>query len=212
MNLQEIKSNDFFPTAGIYATSGRRTSFYVLCGIPGTGKSTYAKILQNKYVEGDCIIISRDEIRGNLLWDLRKEEKEKQKEKIKKLDYLVSQKVLDTIEERLSQRKYFGVIIDGCHTNYKILFKLLQFLNTFDDAIVNLLIVGYCDSPCNYTITNKKEGDYSDYDENFQHNAIPQNVLQRKRDEMRFLFTNLFEFMLMYIDYIHVLPNREPQK
>lgn len=211
IDLKEINSDDVFQTI-IYPTSGRKTSFFVTCGIPGTGKSTYCRLLRNKFVEGDCKIINRDEIRGNLLWELRKEESEIQKEKIKKLDKLVSKKVIEEIINCLNEKKYFGIIIDGCHTEWKTLARLLKFLNTIENSIINLLIVGYYNSPCNYKTSNKKEGDYSDYDENFNHNTIPLEVLTRKRDEMKFLFLHFFEFMIPNIDYVFVLPNREPQK
>lgn len=202
INSENEISLKFFPT------SRRKISIFIFCGIPGTGKSTYSKILQNKFVEGDCKIISRDELRGNILWELRKEEQEKQNEKIKKLDKLVSKKVYEGISSAIEENKFSGIIIDGCHTNWKTLAKLLQFVNKIENTIIHVLIVGNYVSETNWKISNKKEGDYSDYDDQFNHEKIPLEVLSRKRTEMRVLFSHYFQFMIPLIDYVSVLPRR----
>ena len=46
------------------------TDLYVMCGIPGSGKSFYLK-----HVGLDSVVVSRDEIR----WRMRKDEKRKRK-------------------------------------------------------------------------------------------------------------------------------------
>lgn len=195
-------------TLKFFPTSRRKISIFIFCGIPGTGKSTYSKILQNKFVEGDCKIISRDELRGNLLWEMRKEEQEEQNKKRKKLDKLVSKKVFEEISLAIEENKFSGIIIDGCHTDWKILAKLLQFVNKIENTIIHVLIVGNYVSETNWEISNKKEGDYSDYDEKFNHEKIPLEVLSRKRNEMRVLFSYYFQFMIPLIDYVSVLPKR----
>lgn len=194
-------------TLKFFPTSRRKISIFIFCGIPGTGKTTYSKILQNKFVEGDCKIISRDQLRGNILWELRKEEE--QSKKIKKLDKLVSKKVFEEISLAIEENKFSGIIIDGCHTDWKILAKLLQFVNKIENAIIHVLIVGNYISETNWEISNKKEGDYSDYDDQFNHAKIPLEVLSRKRNEMRILFSYYFQFMIPLIDYVSVLPKRE---
>ena len=188
------------------------SGFSVITGETGTGKSVYSHLLQQKYKTDDCKIISRDKIRGNILWELRKEEPKDQKEKIQKLDKLVSKKVIEEINNIIKENKYKGVIIDGCHTHWKTLSKLLDFLQPIENSVINLLIVGNHFSEINYNISNREEGDYGDYDANFNHNSIPFSVLTRKREEMKELFTHYFEFMQPFIDYIFFLPNRSPQK
>ena len=83
-----------------FPTSGRKVSFYVLCGLPGTGKSTLAEKIKNSYCEGDAIILSRDVIRTNVLWDIRKEPKEIQQKTIHKLDKIVTEKMISRIGDK----------------------------------------------------------------------------------------------------------------
>ena len=160
----------------------RQTTVWVLCGLPGVGKSTLADAIYRAYPPLRCRIISRDNIRTDLIWQARKEDPKKE---FSDLDQKVTKTVLQQIKQVIKTRCCVGLVIDGCHTRFSDLLNLLQFLNGFLNQIqVNLLIVGNELSDCNHGISNKKEGDYSDYSTCGQHNAVPYCVLARKRKEL----------------------------
>lgn len=200
MNFKKIIESQkqlFFPT------SGRKVSFFVLCGLPGVGKTTLANEIKSCYFENDAIILSRDEIRVDILWEMRKDEPEKQKETTLYLDDQVSEKMISKIHECVDQDKYYGIIIDGCYTNWKDLLWLLLEINNFkNDPIINLLIIGNENSKCHYLISDKKEGDYSDYNEDGTHKTIPFCVLQRKRKELKDLLEKRIDSLYNHIDFI----------
>ena len=91
------------------------STLYMMVGIPGSGKSTFAKTLKGKYV-------SRDEVRFKLLQD---EDDYFAKEKE------VFQKFIYEIEEGLSKGN--DVIVDATHLNKGSRYKLFSSINTKED-------------------------------------------------------------------------------
>lgn len=205
-NTIGISENDWYKSVR-FPTSGRKINFYVLCGLPGTGKSTFAEKIKNSYSEGDAIILSRDVIRTNLLWDIRKEPKEIQQKTIHKLDKIVTEKMIDKINCTVRKQKYWGIIIDGCHTDWKTLSYILFCLESFENSNINLYIIGNDESICAYRVTNKKEGDYSDYKSDFSHDAIPSCVVERKRKELKKLLHDYLIHIYNYTDFIVFIPS-----
>lgn len=205
-NTIGITDKDWYKSV-CFPTAGRKVTFYVLCGLPGTGKSTFAEKIKNSYCKGEAIILSRDVIRTNLLWEIRKEPKEIQQKTIHKLDKLVTEKMIDKINYTVRKQKYWGIIIDGCHTEWKTLSFILFCLESFENSIINLYIIGNEESKCAYHVTNKKEGDYSDYKSDFSHDAIPLCVVERKRKEMKKLLNNYLVHVYSYTDFIIFIPS-----
>lgn len=177
----------------------RQTTVWVLCGLPGVGKSTLAEAIYRAYPPFRCKVISRDHIRTDLLWQARKGDA---KGELGDLDQKVSNLVIQEVKQAINTKCCVGLVIDGCHTRFSVLFDLLRFLNGFLNQIqVNLLVIGNELSECNHGVNEKNEGDYGDYSSNGQHNAIPRCVLVRKRKELaETLRTENMKRLIQYVD------------
>ena len=205
-NLIGIEDKDWQKSV-TFPTTGRKVVFSLLCGLPGTGKSTLAEKIKNSYTPDEALIINRDKIRVSILWEIRKEEKKDQEKILKNLDNVVTERIIDIINTTVSKQKYWGIIIDGCHTDWKIMSTMLFCLERFENTIINIYIVGTYESGCKYTLSNKKEGDYSDYKTDASHQSIPLCVFERKRKEMRKLLNVYLAHIYNYADFITFIPS-----
>ena len=101
---------------------------YMMIGVPGSGKSTYAKnfIKYARYKEGrDIVYISRDEIRFSLLKEGEPYfSKEKQTYKI----------FMETMREALKEGK--DVLIDATHMTWGSRHKIFRNISNIDGVVV----------------------------------------------------------------------------
>lgn len=184
------------------------TCVWVLCGLPGTGKSTFGRFIAGSYPPFQCKIISRDEARTDLLWDIRKEERFQQQ--LAQLDTLTSRLVKKRLRAALKhQGPLQGVVVDGCHTDYATLLDLLQYLHNYGKRIrINLVIMGTSESPCAHLLNDHDIGDYSDYsDGHGSHIALPKKVFEMKRTQFIDL-TKIEHIQTLsdYCDTIYCIP------
>lgn len=178
--------------------------FHIFVGLPGTGKTTRAKEIAEQ-LEGTHLIISRDIVRCDLIWEYRKLDQKEKDKKMSFLDEAVSEQI--RIKILNNYEKYDNILIDGCHTNAICLLDLIIFIRKLNDcaSVIYLVFIGDEFSKCNHVITNKKEGDYSDYNEDKTHFAIPKEVFFRKREELTELFTKFFNIIRHSVDSMHFL-------
>lgn len=194
----------------ITPASTRYVSFWIMCGLPGTGKTTTCKKLVESYGDESVFMITRDTVRTDLLWEMRK--KPELCDKICDLDNLVTEKVLQILEDHFanSEAPAKGIIIDGCHTEINTLRKILNFIaeltkqNNFG-VIVNLVLIGSPHSICHHALNNHKEGDYSDYKGSF-HNSLPKSVFERKRKEFEQTYTAISFDNNIECDFVWKIP------
>lgn len=185
-----------------------RTTFWITCGIPGTGKTTLSEAIRQAYPPFQCTVVSRDETRTDLLWDLRKLPKEEQERQNKWMDRMTSWEVQERIHRIMDDEKktWSAVVVDGCHTEFNTLENLLDFINQYGNSVlVHLIIVGDPDSACYHAVTPKQEGDYSDYGPQGKHQSLPLVVLERKREEMKELLDKHLKCLLNRVDDIYWL-------
>lgn len=207
----------------------------ILIGLPGTGKSSYAMFMQQ--MNSRVSVITRDIIRCEVLWyTIYEGDEDKQdlsvfeehfedlvKEcRVPNMDLKIDKEERLAIERKIrknnakSNPKYNLIILDGCHTKWECIQRLLNTIRKFKNVYIELVFFGDYDSECHHKLTLKPEGDYSDYKNNFQHDAIPIPVLQRKRDELRDLFQNHMDELKNLSDNIifggHVILCDAPNK
>ena len=185
-----------------------RTTIWVTCGIPGVGKTTISEAIRSAYPPFQCAVVARDEIRTDLLWDIRKMDPEIQEKSIAWMDRMTSWEVQERLQRMLQDEKktWSAIVVDGCHTEYNTLESLLMFLEQFGNkVIIHLLIIGDDESLCFHAINARKEGDYSDYGPQGHHQSIPDCVVKRKREEMKDLLENHFGCLVQKVDDIYWL-------
>lgn len=203
--FNHIKKSQF-TSMGI-APTNRKLSFFIMCGLPGTGKTTLSEKIKNYFAEDEAIILSRDKIRGNILWDIRKASKEEQQAVLNNLDSKVTEKIIEILKKLRKEFEYKAIIIDGCHTNCKTLTTLISAVDDYkNNCNIFLCIVGDHTSQCCHKITNKSEGDYSDYKEDLSHDSVPDCVISKKRTELELLLSKYLEAISYYIDAICTFP------
>lgn len=95
-------------------------TLWLMCGLPGSGKSTW---LKNNIKDKDKII-SRDQIRFSLLVE---------NDEYFDKEHLVWQEFIRSIREKLNQ--YEDVFVDATHLNEKSRNRILHALNINTDAI-----------------------------------------------------------------------------
>lgn len=189
------------------------TTIWITCGIPGTGKSTIAKLLHKAYSPLYSKIISRDVIRSELIQEVNQiTDEEVRKQQLKIMDDFVSSLVIKQIHRLVCNTKKedrcAAIIIDGCHTDYMTLLELLLTLNQLQDQVlINLLVVGDEDSICCTSVNHKKEGDYSDYGPNGLHKAVPKIIIDRKRKEFHELIRHRSKDIFKLIDGLFCVPD-----
>lgn len=185
----------------------RKTTFYITCGLPGTGKTTFCDKIKSYYSENEAIILSRDKIRGHILWNIRKMKEEEKKLIVNDLDNKVTEELIRILKNFQENFEYKAIIIDGCHTFWKTLLTLILSIADFkNNCIICLCIIGDENSQCCHNITHKNEGDYSDYKEDFTHDSVPECVIKKKKVELENLLEKYLEFISYYVDYIYKLP------
>lgn len=181
-----------------------QTIVWITCGLPGVGKSVFAKRIFEAYPPMTCKLITRDVIRTDLLWEDRKKDSSTAHSN---LDQRVSDAVLESIKRDLEANPA-AIVVDGCHVEYQCLLQLVQFLHVFGDKVMtNLVIMGDERSQPNHELSNKEEGDYSDFGPRGTHTALPLKVFEKKQKQFfELLRTTKFQDIKHYLDYCFVVP------
>ena len=116
--------------------------------------------------------------------------------------------MIKTIKNVWNQDQYSGIIIDGCHTEWKTLKELLDSVRQYcAQATISLLLIGNCHAKCGHLLNNHQEGDYSDYNLNeYTHKSVPSVVFQKKKAQYQELLENHSDDIYSITDYIFVIP------
>lgn len=185
-----------------------KTIFWVLCGLPGTGKSTFASYIEDSYPHDHCKIIERDTARMDLLWDSRKDTVDWKEKHQAPLDDLTTELSIERMRNAYYEYKYHGIVIDGCHTEWRTLKKILDVLSGFSQATVNLVIVGSSSSKCMHNLSDRKTDDYGDYIFGTSlHTSLPKEVFEKKQLQMKELCTeDHFKQLGELCDNIYLIP------
>lgn len=197
----------------MFPTGSRYHYIFITMGLPGVGKSTYCELLSHSVPHCMVKVIKRDKIRMDLLWEMRKDEPEKQKEVINKLDDLTTAAVLDEFENAYNNDQHLTTFIfDGCYTEKKTMFNLLNGIRNIiqdDSVIVSVCIIGSPSSTSAYQLTDQDEGDYSAFDNTGAHHTIPKCIFRKKKKQMQdfLLDQEAFASMSFLVDYYYLIPS-----
>lgn len=180
-----------------------QTAVWITCGLPGVGKSAFARRIFEAYPPMACRMITRDVIRTDLLWEDRKSGLVTKDS----LDKRVSDMVLERLKVNLKSHPA-AIIVDGCHVEYHCLLELVQFLHTYGDTVMtNLIVMGDERSWSNHKLSDKDEGDYSDFGPQGRHTSLPLKVFEKKQKQFfELLRTSKFQDIKHYLDYCFVVP------
>ena len=168
---------------------------YVLIGLPGTGKTTLANMLYkeaNRISQGGAVLVNRDALRCDALWETRKMPEDAKSWALAHMDIVVDAKEESECQAALWKEANKRILIlDGCHTNLKSLLKLIGWIrlqasmNAIGRIKIYPIFVGDENSECMHTLTDKQEGDYSDFtDTKGTHSSLPRQVFEKKREEL----------------------------
>ena len=216
--LEELSRHSSYPNR-IFPTSERRLNVFVTIGLPGVGKSTFCELMRASCPLYTSRVISRDETRVEILWDMRKMSPEEQEERKKKLDQLVSQCMMSKVTSIISNTAngIKTLIIDGCHTKMTELVSLLGTIRQaadlcFRDVLINLVLVGTIDSQCRHVLSDKKAGDYSDYEMTGHHSAVPKEIFEHKKKQLQELLApECFKVVTEMTDFVFTWPAYDPK-
>lgn len=216
--LEELNRHSSFKNR-IFPTSEKRLNVFLTIGLPGVGKSTFCELMRASCPMYTSRVISRDETRVELLWDMRKMSPEEQEERKHMLDQLVSHSMLDKVTSIISNPSN-GVktlIIDGCHTKMTELVSLLSTIHqaadlAFRDILVNIVLIGSTDSVCRHNLSDKKAGDYSDYEFTGHHTAVPKEIFEHKKKQLKELLSpECFKVVAGMADFVFTWPAYDPK-
>jgi predicted kinase len=99
---------------------------YMLCGVPGSGKSTWAREQINK-LDGKGIIISRDVIRFSMLGD---------DDAYFAHEDAVFDEFIKKIQEAINDQEHTSIFIDATHLNEKNRNKVLSRIWRMGDDVI----------------------------------------------------------------------------
>lgn len=216
--LEELKRHPFYSNR-IFPTSEKRLNVFLTIGLPGVGKSTFCELMRASCPLYTCRVISRDETRVELLWDMRKMSSEEQEERKRMLDQLVTHSMMNKVTALISNASngIKTLIIDGCHTKMTELVGLLGTIRqaadlAFRDVLINIVLVGNLDSECRHQLSDKKAGDYSDYEFTGRHTAVPKEIFEHKRKQLSELLTpECFKVISEMVDFVFTWPAYDPK-
>ena len=190
----EYTEVDFNYPFRIFPITDRPSNLYVfiMVGLPGIGKTTFAEYIKESCPAGQAVIISRDEMRDKELWESRKLPPDEQKVIRSTLDFKVTLDCLDQYEEELTVQRHRVIIFDGCHTNHKDLVELLLYIREAAEdrfkgnLFISLVMIGLPDSKTNIRLNNTRPEDYVDYkNRRGIHDSVPKKVFLTKKAQFR---------------------------
>lgn len=210
--LFTISENPLF-ISGFYPVSNKRKNIFVTVGLPGTGKSTFCERIYNNCIRGTAKIFCRDKYRIKIVNKKRDLPLEKQLDLFKNIDSAVTAAEIDDFAASIVGDSHLSTFLfDGCHTLYADLQILLESIHQVCDRLnesyaLHLCVLGSPLSKTNHTLTNKKKNDFSDFDTEGNHHAVPVCVMNMKRKEF-FALTHpeSFNRILEYCDYVYSIP------
>lgn len=155
-------------------------SLYLLCGIPGSGKSTWAREFIKSHDR--CSYISRDAVRFSLQEDINSDnyfDKEKQ----------VFKSFVESINESISSDEVENIIVDATHINFPSRNKLISNINNTDNVQI-ICVVFNCDLQKCLNRNDLREGV----------EKIPRSVIRRMHSQFKHPRTDDY----FYYDIIEV--------
>lgn len=214
--LADITKNPLL-IGGFYPVSGKRKNFFVTVGMPGTGKSTFCCNLYKNCLPGTAKLICRDVVRAAMVWHTKNLTSEQQELVHEDIDNVVTERVVNIFSETLADEPDVSTfIIDGCHTSFECLRYLLEAITGACgmkevDFAIHLCVIGTPLSKINHTQSNRLKNDFSDYNQDGSHTAVPACIVKQKREEFwRLVTPTLFEFIIDLCDYIYSIPSYDP--
>lgn len=210
--LFTISENPLF-ISGFYPVSNKRKNIFVTVGLPGVGKSTFCERLFNNCPRGTAKIFSRDKYRIKIVNQKRDLPLEKQLELFKNIDSAVTAAEIDDFAASIvGDHQLSTFLFDGCHTLFKDIIILLESIHQVcerlnEDFALHLCVLGSPLSKSNHTLTDKKKNDFSDFDKEGNHHAVPVCVMNMKRKEFfELTHPENFNRIIQHCDYVYSIP------
>lgn len=215
--LDEISRHPLFQCR-MFPVVGKRKNFFITLGLPGVGKTTFCELLRASHPPGTCKVISRDEIRMGIIWEIRKLSPEAQQAEKDEIDDRVTERVINHISEILANEpSVSSIILDGCHTYFPCLYSILEAIHGACGChnlpfAIHLCMIGSPLSSSVRHLSNKKKDDYSDYTCGGYHTAVPKEVFKLKRIQyFNLICQETFQKVTELCDYVYVLPDYDPK-
>lgn len=172
---------------------------FILCGIPGVGKTTLGDNIQRMFAKAgtNLYCLNRDAIRVNMLNLFRQAAMEKRDDFRnlipRNFDTILTASCATKMDHRVYGRD--GVVFDACNTDLTELLFLLKLLGQHwctSMQKIHLVFVGDPSSKCSHRVIDSDPSLYSEYDHEDdsldyfkdEHSKIPRKVLEAKRKQM----------------------------
>lgn len=182
-------------------------------GLPGVGKSTFCERLFNNCPRGTAKIFSRDTYRIQIVNKKRDLPLEKQLELFKNIDGAVTAAEIDDFAASIvGDNQLSTFLFDGCHTLFGDIMILLESIHQVcerlnEDFALHLCVLGSPLSKSNHTLTDKKKNDFSDFEKDGSHHAVPVCVMNMKRKQFfELTHPENFNKIIQHCDYVYSIP------